>query len=98
AELLSSSKTGELAVRLNSQIFGGYKRSGTLARIPLSGGSPREVLEDVQDADWAADGQNMAIVRFVPETSHWRLETPSPKVLCSAANWNTKPKIPPEPG
>ncbi len=96
AELLSISKTGELAVRLNSQIFGGYKRSGTLARIPLSGGSPREVLEDVQDADWAADGQNMAIVRFVPETSHWRLEYPVGKVLFDSINWISNPKISPD--
>jgi serine/threonine protein kinase/Tol biopolymer transport system component len=96
AELLSISKTGELAVRLNSDNFGGYKRSGTLARIPLSGGSPREVLDNVQDADWAADGQNLAVVRFVPETSHWRLEFPVGKVLFDSINWISNPKISPD--
>ena len=45
AELLSISKGGELAIRLNTQFYGGYARSGTLARVPLSGGTPHEVLE-----------------------------------------------------
>src|ERR1700733_7165097 len=49
AELLSISKGGELAIRLNTVGHGGYARSGTLARVPLSGGSPREVLHDVED-------------------------------------------------
>src|SRR3984885_6416925 len=40
AELLSISKGGELAIRLNTVGHGGYARSGTLARVPLSGGSP----------------------------------------------------------
>jgi eukaryotic-like serine/threonine-protein kinase len=96
AELLSISKTGELAVRLNTDNRGGYLRSGTLARVPLSGGSPREVLANVQDADWAVDGQNMAVVRFVPETFHWRLEYPVGKVLFDTINWISTPKISPD--
>src|SRR5450631_299633 len=71
AELLAISKSGELAVRLNSVSLGGFAQAGTLARIPLSGGTPREVLENVQDADWAADGENMAVVRYLPENQHW---------------------------
>ncbi len=43
AELLSISKSGELAIRLKTVRYGGYARSGTLARVPLSGGTPREV-------------------------------------------------------
>jgi tRNA A-37 threonylcarbamoyl transferase component Bud32/Tol biopolymer transport system component len=93
AELLSISKGGELAIRLNTQFYSGYARVGTLARVPLSGGTPREVLENVQDADWAADGQNMAIVRYVPETSHWRLEYPIGKVLFDSIDWISHPKI-----
>ena len=69
AELLSISKNGELAIRLNTVYYRGYARSGTLARVPLSGGTPREMLDNVQDADWAADGEKMAVVRYVPENS-----------------------------
>src|SRR5580700_2287005 len=76
AELLSISKSGELAIRLKTEYHGGYARSGTMARVPLSGGTPREVLENVQDADWAADGVSLAVVRYVPKNNHWRLEYP----------------------
>ena len=96
AELLSISKNGELAIRLNTVRYGGYARSGTLARVPLSGGTPREVLENVQDADWAADGTTMAVVRYVPENSHWRLEYPIGKVLFDSINWISHPKISPD--
>ncbi len=96
AELLSISKNGELAIRLNTAFMYGYARSGTLARVPLSGGTPRELLDNVQDADWASDGANLAIVRFVPENSHWRLEYPIGKVLFDSINWISNPKISPD--
>jgi eukaryotic-like serine/threonine-protein kinase len=96
ADLLSISKNGELAIRLNTVGYSGYAAAGTLARVPLSGGTPREMLDNVQDVDWAADGQNMAVVRYVPETSHWRLEYPVGKVLFDGINWISNPKISPD--
>ena len=96
AELLSISKRGELAIRLNTVNFAGYARAGTLARVPLSGGAPRGVLDNVQDADWAADGEKMAVVRYVPENRHWRLEYPIGKVLLDSINWMSHPKISPD--
>ena len=96
ADLLSISKSGELAIRLNTVSLGGYARTGTLARVPLSGGTPREVLDNVQDAEWTANGDNMAIVRFVPENSHWRLEYPMGKVLLDGINWISHPRVSPD--
>ncbi len=96
AELLSISKGGELAILLRMAPHGGYARSGTLARVPLSGGTPREVLENVGDADWSANGESMAIVRYVPENNHWRLEYPIGKVLLDTINWISHPKISPD--
>src|SRR5579862_813469 len=96
AELLSISKNGELAIRLNTVFYTGYARTGTLARVSLSGGTPRELLDNVQDADWAANGENMAVVRFVPENQHWRLEYPIGKVLFDSINWISHPKISPD--
>ncbi len=96
AELLSISKSGELAVRLNSVNLGGWAEAGTLARISMSGGAPREVLDNVQDADWAADGETMAVVRYLPENQHWRLEYPIGKILVDGANWISHPKISPD--
>jgi len=93
AELLSISKNGELAIRLNTVYYGGYARSGTLARVPLGGGTPREVLENVQDADWSANGESLAVVRYVPENHHWRLEYPIGHALLDSVNWISHPKI-----
>jgi len=72
-KLLSVSGTGEMAVLL------GGEGPGTLARIPLGGGAPREVLENVTDADWAPDGESLAVVRTVE--GHQRLEYPVGNVL-----------------
>ncbi len=96
AELLSISKSGELAVRLNTVILAGWAATGTLARVSVSGGAPREVLDNVQNADWAGDGENMAVVRYLPETQHWRLEYPIGKVLVDGTNWISDPKISPD--
>ena len=72
-KLLSISRSGEMAVLL------GDEGPATLARIPLGGGTPREILEHVTDADWAPDGEAMAVVRNVE--GHYRLEYPVGMVL-----------------
>ncbi|MFY9844725.1 MAG: protein kinase [Terriglobales bacterium] len=96
AELLSISKSGEIAIRINTVGHGGYARSGTLARVPLSGGTPHEVLEHVGDADFSQNGESLAIVRYLPENNHWRLEYPIGKVLIDSINWMSHPKISPD--
>jgi eukaryotic-like serine/threonine-protein kinase len=58
--ILSISSTSEMAVLLGSSKDG---TAGTLARVPLSGGAPREILENVNDADWSPDGANLAVSR-----------------------------------
>jgi serine/threonine protein kinase len=58
--ILSISSTGEMAILLGSTTNG---TAGTLARVPLSGGAPREILENVEDADWSPDGANLAVSR-----------------------------------
>src|SRR3984957_17554399 len=92
-EILSVSSKGELAIRLNSSIRGGYATTGTLARVNYNGGTPRPMLENVQDADWSADGEKRAVVLLVPEPGHWRLEYPIGTVLLDTINWISNPKI-----
>src|SRR5262249_18620744 len=96
ADLLAISKNAELAVRLNTINFDGYARMGTLARLPLSGGTPREVLENVGDADWSPDGEKLAVTVFVPESRHWHLEYPIGKILFDTINWISTPKVSPD--
>jgi tRNA A-37 threonylcarbamoyl transferase component Bud32/Tol biopolymer transport system component len=60
--ILSISSTGEMAILLGPSTNG---TAGTLARVPLSGGAPREILEGVNDADWSPDGASLAVSRRV---------------------------------
>jgi hypothetical protein len=75
ADVLSISSKGELALLLKKGSYLGPSGTGTLARMPLGGSAPREVLEDVEDADWAPNGEDMAVVRVTSEGKS-RLEYP----------------------
>jgi serine/threonine protein kinase len=60
ADVLSISKSTEIAVLLRRDRLSGL---GTLARVPLAGGTPREVAEQVLHADWTPDGASLAAIR-----------------------------------
>lgn len=94
AEVLGISSQGEMALLLNRVYLGHFMSRGTLARMPLTGGTPREVLEDVQTADWGPDGQNLAIVRYVEGRN--RLEFPVGKVLYETAGWISHLRVSPK--
>jgi Tol biopolymer transport system component len=71
------SRTGELALKKQYRWFGfGW---GPLAVAPLSGSAPRDLSEDVSEADWAPDGTTLALVRRVGGED--RLEMPPGRVL-----------------
>jgi Tol biopolymer transport system component len=65
ASLLSVSPSGELAILMKNTNLYGTVGAGTLARVPLAGGTPRQVLENVVAADWSPDGNALAVVRLV---------------------------------
>ena len=54
--LLAVSSKGELAVLTGARYVWHRLFTGTLARMPLGGGAPREILEGVRQADWSPDG------------------------------------------
>jgi Tol biopolymer transport system component len=93
-QLMSVSSTAEMAVLLNSTAMGTWVSSGTLARAPLVGGAPREVLEQVQWADWSPDGSGLAIVRDAGGQN--RLEYPVGKVLYQTGGWIGHPRFSPQ--
>lgn len=76
--LLAISRSGELALALGPHVDG-VLTYGTLARVPMAGGVPREMVEQVRFADWSPDGSNLAIVRSVDGLD--RLEYPIGKIL-----------------
>jgi len=91
AEILAISGLGEMAVLLHSQQSKSQVHTGTLARMPLGGGAPREILENIQWADWSPDGTQFAIVRDVNGRN--RLEYPVGKVLYETGGWISHPRI-----
>jgi serine/threonine protein kinase/Tol biopolymer transport system component len=96
AQLLavSSVGTGEVALQLNSRRTTTWVSVGTLARAPIEGGAPREVLEDVQWADWSPDGNNLAVVR--DSGGRNRLEYPIGRVLYETGGWISHPRVSPK--
>src|SRR5262245_46766956 len=94
AVVLAVSSAGELAVQLNHRYLVGYLTTGTLARVPLAGGAPREVLEDVQDADWSPDGKGLAVCRLVGNRS--QIEYPIGKILYEPAVWASGVRFSPD--
>ncbi|HLV86890.1 MAG TPA: serine/threonine-protein kinase [Candidatus Sulfotelmatobacter sp.] len=60
--LLSVSRTGELAVMAGTHALEASFYKGTLARVPLEGGAPREVQSNIQNAEWSPDGSALLIV------------------------------------
>jgi eukaryotic-like serine/threonine-protein kinase len=83
ANLLSISPSGEMAIAIDCRSNHPGVCAGTLAKAALTGGSPRDVAEGVQEADWAPDGTNLMVVRDVGGKS--RLEFPMGKVLYETA-------------
>ncbi len=77
-DMLSISRTGELAL-LQGDLASPL--GATLTVAPLTGGVPRQLVENVEfaGADWAPDGKDIAVVRLGQGTS--RLEFPVGKTL-----------------
>ena len=63
AQILAISSKGEMAISLHAIAYAHFTQTGTLARAPLAGGAPREILDNVMWADWSVDGQSLAVIR-----------------------------------
>jgi hypothetical protein len=87
AHLLAVSRSGELAITSNPNI-------GRLARVPINGGAPRELLDNVIAADWSRDATQLAIART--ENGKCRLEYPIGKPLYETIGWISHMRISPQ--
>jgi len=93
-DILSISRDGQMAVLVdvNNQY---PMRQGTLAIVPVSASSTHKLIDDVQDADWSADGSKLLV-------AHWsgaacRLEFPIGKVLYQENGvWIGSPRMSPD--
>jgi Tol biopolymer transport system component/predicted Ser/Thr protein kinase len=95
ADVLAVSASGEMLLALQSKPRdSSFSYAGTLARVPLVGGAPREILNDVEWADWSPDGTNVAIVHEIGGRK--KLEFPMGKVLYEAEGWIGNPRVAPD--
>ncbi len=92
--LLSISSKGELAVLTRARYLGHALFTGTLARMPLEGGAPREILGGVREADWSPEGTELALIRDVDGKD--RLEFPAGKVLFEVGGYLSNPRFSPD--
>jgi hypothetical protein len=83
AELASVSSTGEMAVILNARFYD-WTNGGTLAVMPVLGGTPRQIVDGVMLADWLPDGR-MAVWRLTAKGEQ-QLEFPLGHVVYSSPN------------
>ncbi len=93
--LLAIANSGEMALLLGCRFPGAFGVLGTLSRVPLAGGAPREMLEDVEGADWTPDGKELVIIRRNPDTGKDQLEFPVGKVLLETTGWFDQPRVSP---
>jgi Tol biopolymer transport system component len=94
SNLAAIASSEEMAITLHATPTAHAGFSGTLAQVSLSGGTPREIAENVEWADWAPDGVNLAVVRSA--AGRERLEFPVGKVLFETSGWISHLRISPK--
>jgi dipeptidyl aminopeptidase/acylaminoacyl peptidase/predicted Ser/Thr protein kinase len=93
AEILSISKSGEMAIALACRPTHADVCSGTLAIAAITGGAARSIADGVQEADWSPDGQSMVVARDFEGRA--RLELPLGKVIYETPGHTSCPRFSP---
>jgi len=92
-DILSVSRSAELALSIGRRYTEHFISSGRLARSSFAGGAPREMVESVQDADWMPDGTRLVIVRDLGDK--YRLELLPGEPLYETAGWISHARVSP---
>ena len=99
--LLSVTPSGELGILRNVHYLHHLQWRGTLASMPVEGGAPRDLLDDVEDADWdptAVSPERIAVVRRNAANGKTRLEFPIGKVIYETSGWISHIRVSPKGG
>src|SRR5207244_13217212 len=85
-KVLAVSSGGQMAVLRHFRVADNiFSYIGTLAQLSIGADAPRDLLDNVEDADWTPDGNSLAVVHVVGGQS--RLEYPIGKVLHETTGW-----------
>ncbi len=93
-QLLAVSSSGEMAVLQSVDHRFLLTVRGTLGQVPLTGGSPRQLAESIDWADWAPDAATLAAVRDMGGKQ--RLEFPLGHVLYETSGWISHLRVSPK--
>lgn len=77
--ILAVSRAGEMAIAFRPSFFRTYSHPGTLARASLAGGAARQLLAEVNAADWSPDGKELAVAHSFE--GKYRVEFPPGKAI-----------------
>ena len=91
ADVLGIADNGDMALILKRRFLATWLQRGTLARMPIDGGAPRPILDEVYAADITRDGKDFAVVRRDGGKQH--LEFPIGKVLFETPGWISDVRI-----
>ncbi|HEY3400049.1 MAG TPA: protein kinase [Geothrix sp.] len=94
ADLLGLSRSGDLAIALGSHPIQSWMWRGTLATVPLAGGAPRALMEQVVAADWSPDASELVVVRNAEGKA--RLEFPLGHPVAESSGWISHPRVSPK--
>ncbi len=94
ADILSISRSGEMAIALDCRWTHNGVCSGALARAPMTAGAARPVADNVQQADWSPDGDGLVVARDLG--GRGRIEFPVGKVLYETAGHTSYPRLSPK--
>jgi dipeptidyl aminopeptidase/acylaminoacyl peptidase len=85
--------SGDLALSVRRRFVKGERRVGTLAVAPIGGGTPHEILENVEDADCDPKGSDFVVARSKGFGAHSELECPIDRVTYRAAGSLHSPRL-----
>ncbi len=101
ADVLAVSAQGELAASLGHRFVDHQSARGQLVVVPLAGGIPRPIVEDVQEADFAPTSEtgktpagSILVVRA--SARGFRIELPLDTPLVEETGWITHARVSPD--
>jgi len=85
-KVLSVSSAGQMAILHRFRVSdNAFTHIGTLARLSVGADAPRDLLDNVEEADWTPDGNALAVVQVAGGKR--RLEYPIGTVLYETPGW-----------
>jgi serine/threonine protein kinase/Tol biopolymer transport system component len=94
-KVLAVSAAGQMAVLRNFRMSDNhFTHIGTLAQLSIGADAPRDLLDNVEEADWIPDGSGLVVLHVV--AGKGRLEYPIGNVLYETAGWISNVRFSPK--